>query len=193
MFDQLEKLQVDLGGYREAVDQIFSPALTTSKKWQACFSEILICTARLYLDYLLVMKGVDELESFVSRSGDGGEAPTDSVREMKLRADLKRTLESSNGWPGFIPQNSFSNLTGFRTLRDYADSFTLHLPEIYEETFRVEACTKSFLANHNGTALAQLSVGLQHLGKNHASFVLQPLEWAADEGSWDESLVVSVH
>jgi|GEM_PF-5387414 len=193
MFDQLEKLQVDLGSYRKAVDEIFSSALTTSKGWQVCFSGILICTARLYLDYLLVMKGMHELESLVSRSGDGREAQTGSVREMKLRAELKRRLESSNGWPGFIPQNSFSNLTGFRTLRDYADSFTLHLPEIYEETFRVEACTKSFLADHNGAALAQLSIGLQHLGKNHASFVLQPLEWAADEGSWDESLVVAIH
>jgi hypothetical protein len=67
------------------------------------------------------------------------------------------------------------------------------LPEIYEQTFRVEACTKSFLADHNGAVFAQLSIRLRHLGKNDASFVLQPLEWAADEGSWDESLVVAVH
>ena len=193
MLDQLESLQLDVIRYRQAVDHIFSPSLTNSKKWQACFSEILICTTRLYLDYLLVTKSLPELESLASKGRDMGQPSTNNSREMTLRAELKKRLDSSTGWPGFVPQNPFSNLTGLRTLRNYVNSFSLHLPEIYEETFRVEACTKSFLADHNGVALAQLSIGLQHLGKHHASFVLQPLEWAADEGSWDESLAVVVN
>lgn len=188
MFDQLEKLQVDLGGYREAVDQIFSPALTTSKGWQACISEILIWTAQLYLDYLLIMKNLPAIEAVLSK-GDGGRVRVDTLREKTLREKLQQRLESSTCWSRhFKPENSFSELTGLRSRRDYTDRLTLHLPEIYEESFRVEACTKNFLTSHDGSALAQLVVGLQHLGRNHISFVLQALEWVADEDSWEESL-----
>jgi len=189
MNNQLVKLEADLIGYRRAVDQIFSPALITSKSWQECLSEILIQTAQLYLDYLVVTKGLSELEPFASGSDDSGSVATDPAREMRRRTELKRRLDSSTSWPGFRPHNSFSNLTGFRTRQDYIESFTLHLPEIYEETFRVEAYIESFLTDRNSAALVRLSIGLRHLGQNHASFVLQPLEWAADEDSWDESLV----
>lgn len=188
MNNQLEKLQLDLVSYREAVDKIFSSALTKPTDWQQCFREILICASQLYLDYLLVMKNLPAMEA-VSAEGDGGRVRVDTLREKTLREKLQQRLESSASWVHhFKPENSFSELTGLRSRRDYTDKFTLHLPEIYEESFRVEACTKDFMATHDGSALAQLVVGLQHLGRNHISFVLQALEWAADEDSWEESL-----
>lgn len=189
MNNQLDKLQTDLIGYRQAVDQIFSPALTTPKSWQECISEILISASQLYLDYLLVMKNLPAMEA-VSSKGDGGRVRVDTLREKALRERLQQKLESSTCWDRhFKPENSFSELTGLRSRRDYTDRLTLHLPEIYEESFRVEACAKDFLASHDGSTLAQLVVGLQHLGRNHISFVLQALEWVADEDSWEESLM----
>ncbi|MBB5056346.1 hypothetical protein HDF16_001015 [Granulicella aggregans] len=183
---ELENLQLAAVRYRSAVDHIFSPSLTTSENWRACLAGILVSTTRLYLGYLLVAEGLEELEALVSKKRIRKSFPTDTVREMKLRAELGRKLELPTSWPGFIPYNPFSDITRLRTLKDYTASFTLHLPEIYEETFRIEACAKSFLADRNSSVLAQLLVGLQHLGRNHASFVLPALEWAADEGSWDK-------
>ena len=134
------------------------------------------------------MKNLPAMEA-VSSKGGGGLVRVDTLREKTLREKLHKELESSPCWSRhFKPENSFSELTGLRSRRDYTDKLTLHLPEIYEESFRVEACTKDFLASHDGSALAQLVVGLQHLGRNHISFVLQALEWAADEDSWEESL-----
>lgn len=189
MNNQLEKLQLDLVSYREAVDKVFSSALAKPTDWQQCFREILICASQLYLDYLLVMKTLPAMEAAVASKGSGGRVRVDTFREKTLREKLQQRLESSTCWNHhFKPENSFSELTGLRSRRDYTDKLTLHLPEIYEESFRVETFTKDFMASHDGSALAQLVVGLQHLGRNHISFVLQPLEWVADEDSWEESL-----
>jgi len=186
MNNQLEKLQLDLVSYREAVDNVLSSALAKPTDCQQCFREILICASQLYLDYLLVMKNLPAMEA-VSSKGDSGLVRLDTLRERTLREKLQQKLESSPCWSHhFKPENSFSELTGLRSRRDYTGKFSLHLPEIYEESFRVEACTKDFLASHHGSALAQLVVGLQHLGRNHISFVLQALEWAADEDSWED-------
>lgn len=185
MNNQLDNLQDDLMGYRQALDQLFSSKLTTPKGWQECFSEILICVVRLYLDYLLVMKNVPGME-VVSSKDNSALIQCDLLREKALREKLQQMLESSTCWVHhFEPDNPFSELTGLRSRRDYTDRLTLHLPEIYEESFRVEACTKVFKASHDGSALAQLVVGLQHLGRNHVSFVLQALESVADEDSWN--------
>lgn len=184
MLNRLETLQVDVVQYRQAVDKIFSLSLMTSDRWQACFKEILLCTARLYLDYLLITNDMPELEGLCGKATANRSVSTDWRREKKLREELTLRLGSSE-WPGFVPENAFSDLTGFGTVQDYANSFTLHLPEIYEETFRIEACLRSFLSHRDSASLSQLSVGLQHLGRHHVSFVLQPLEWVAEDGSWE--------
>jgi hypothetical protein len=183
MLSQLENLQLDLVSYRKAVDRIFLPALTTPREWQQCLFEILVCTSQVYLDYLLVAKNLPALEA-ISLKGKSYQLRADSLREQNLREKLKRELESSPSWNQFQPANPFSDSTGLRSLHDYFNSLTLHLPEIYEETFRAEGLAKSFLANRSDATLAQLTVSLQHLGRNHCSFVLQALQWASDEGGW---------
>lgn len=175
-------------GYREAVDRVVPAASTNPADWRRHFFEILICASQLYLGYLLVVRDLTALETVSSKSGSSGHVRVDTVREKNLREKLKQELESSPCWGYFKPDNPLSEFTGLRNLQDYLDRFTLHLPEIYEETFRLESCTKEFLASHDRAALAQFTVGLQHLGRNHISFVLQALEWAADEDSWEESL-----
>lgn len=188
MVDQLERIQADIIAYREAVDRIFFPALTSTEGWQQRLWEILICASQLYLDYLLVMKDLPELDAISSRGGSRNRVDADALREQQLREKLRHELESSLCWSQhFKPDNPLAEAIGVRTPRDYIESLTLHLPEIYEETFRVEACAKDFLAHRGDSALAQLVVGLQHLGRNHISFVLQTLQWAADEGSWQDT------
>jgi len=121
----------------------------------------------------------------VSSKGDSGHIAADVIRERHLRDGLRQVLESSVSWQrDFKAENDFSDSTGLRTRGDYAAKITLHLPEIYEESFRVEALAKRFLQSHTNGTLEDLAVGLQHLGRNHIGFVLQTLEWAADEGSW---------
>ena len=189
MYNQLEKLRLDLVSYREAVDQIFSSTPTKPTDWQQRFFEILICASQLYLDYLLVVRDLPALETASSKGSSSRRFRVDTLREKNFREKLRQVLESSPCWIHFKPDNPFSEFTGLRNLQDYIARFTLHLPEVYEETFRVEVCTNDFLASRDSSALAQLVVGLQHLGRNHIAFVLQPLEWAADEGSWEESSV----
>ncbi|MFZ0662947.1 MAG: hypothetical protein WAM66_09670 [Acidobacteriaceae bacterium] len=46
---------------------------------------------------------------------------------------------------------------------------------------------KGFLASHVDSALVDLMVGLQHLGRNHTLFLLPALEWATDEDSWEQA------
>jgi hypothetical protein len=110
---------------------------------------------------------------------------TDLERERKLRNELREKFSSPESWPGFQPQNAFSELTGLHTLKDYSDRLSLHLSEAYEESFRIEICAKEFLGSHSSSALAQLSVGLNHMGQHHISFVLQVLEFAANPGAWE--------
>jgi len=108
----------------------------------------------------------------------------DIHREKDLRERFHRALESSPHWKYFVPENPFSDHTGLRTLDDYLNGFKHHLPEIYEETFRIESCIKIFLENRSDAVLAHLLVSLQHMGRNHISFVQQTLEWAAEDISW---------
>ena len=184
LITDLKKLQLDLVNYRGAVDNIFSSSLVTSTDWQQCFQEILICAGQLYLDYLLVMKNLSSMNGLSSKNTTK-RIRLDMKHETILRKKLKQELESSVCWVSqFKPENPFSELTGLRSREDYADKLTLHLPEIYNESFRVETYTKSFLANLDTSELDQLLVGLQHIGQNHISFVLQALEWMADKDSW---------
>jgi hypothetical protein len=188
MNNELEKLELDLASYREAVDRIFSSAPAKPADWQQCLREILICASQLYLDYLIAIKNLPSMEA-VSSKGNSDRIRGVMLREREedLRERLLRELEFSACWKRqFKPENAFSELTGLRSRRDYIDKLTLHLPEIYEESFRVEACAKDFIASRTGSALAQLAIRLQHLSRNHISFVLQALEWAADEDSWEE-------
>lgn len=186
MFDQLEELQLDLVSYRAAVDRIIFSTPTVPRDWRQSMLEILVCASRLYLDYLLVMRNLPALEAVSSKGRSADLVRADALRERDLREKLKDKLESSSSWSHFRPENPFSEVIGLRSLQDYMDKFTLHLPEVYEETFRAEAYAKDFLAGRKSSTLARLMVALQHLGRNHIGFVLQALEWASDESSWDE-------
>lgn len=184
MSEQLQNFIPQLVGYRETLDQIFSKPSKTPNDLQRYFFDLLVCTSQLYLDHLFVLKDSPSYEIRQTKISRQKHPAADFHREKDLRERFHRALESSPHWKHFIPENPFSDETGLHTLDDYLHRFSHHLPEIYEETFRIESCIKTFLENRSDAVLADLLVGLQHMGRNHISFVQQALEWAAEDISW---------
>jgi|SRR5579872_6078009 len=177
----LETLSADLRAYRKAMDRVFSKPPSKPRDCRKYFFELLVSVSRLYLDYLLL---VTELSKVHARKGTTSNLiRTDVAREGLLRRRFKKRLKSLRCWTHFRPENSFSEVTALRTLTDYMDSFALHLPEIYEETLQAEQYAQRILTD-SGDSGAYLTVSLEHLGRNHISFVLQALQWVSDEISW---------
>ncbi|MGH9437588.1 MAG: hypothetical protein ACRD22_06760 [Terriglobia bacterium] len=183
---QLRQLIFDLREYRTILERAFSRKLSRPRDCRRYFLELLIIASKLYLDYLRILHDMRSLERKAIKMQDDTRIDTDIQRERLLRTRLRSRLESLPCWSQFRPANSFSETTGLRTLSDYIDSLAHHLPEVHEETFQTEAYAREFRNSRSSAALAGLSVGLEHLGRNHISFVHFALEWAADESSWKE-------
>jgi len=177
----LKRLRDDLTAYRSAVDRIFSARLSKPRNCRDYFFKLLVSVSRLYLDYLLLVR---ELEKIHARKGTNlGLIHADTRREGLLRKRFGERLRALPCWKGFQAETAFSEITGLRTLTDYLNSFRLHLPEIYEETLRAEEYAKRLL-KVPGDSGVDLMVSLEHLARNHVSFVVQALQWAADESTW---------
>ncbi len=182
----LDRLVIDLNAYRVSMNRVFSRKLSRSRDCRGYFRELLISASQLYLDYLLLLNRLPKFEKESVSTSGGRPVGADTRREAPLRERLRKRLESLPCWSCFRPANPFSELTGLNTLADYIDAFALHLPEVYEETSRVEAAATIFRDRRSDSALADLIVGLQHMGRHHITFVHFALEWAADEGSWTD-------
>jgi len=144
-----------------------------------------MCASRLYLDDVCFLRNEATLSRVSKRKINGPLRKIDSKRELEFRSKIKIRLESPAIWAWFEPDNPFSVMSDLRVLKDYKNSFTLHLPEIYEETFRVESCAKDFMKSASSSTLTELAVGLNHLARNHIGFVLHALEGVTDESSWN--------
>jgi hypothetical protein len=184
MYSQLEGLIPDLANYRESLDRIFSDSIREPEDCRRYFFDLLISVSQLYLDYLLLTKESPFFVTVQAETAIQSRPKVDIQREAILRRQLRNQLESWPFWVHFEPKNAFSQDTGLYKLDDYIQKFCVHLPEIYEETFRLEEWTKNFLSNQIDSLLTDIIVGLQHIGRNHISFVQQALQWAADETSW---------
>ena len=182
MSNQLEQLPLVISNYRESVNMIFTTSPTPSEL-RSRFYDVLICTSRLYLDYLLITRQLETAEMVPSEYVS---IPANLQRERIHREQLRAQLESWPNWKYFHPQKGFPEQTDLQTLADYINCLALHLSEIYEESFRVKQCAKEFLLNQNDSAGGQLIVGLEHMGRHHISFVQQALEWVSADSMWDD-------
>jgi len=194
--NELQALIHDLKAYRAVMDRIFSRSLARPRDCRKYFLNLLICVTRLYLDYLTLSKELSRTavprKTNSSRQRDSGgfdagrfmRSREHALSEARVRWRFKDRLNSLQCWEYFQPEMPFSELTGLRTRSDYFDSFTLHLPEIYEETIRAEKLAGDLLAALDRRRIAQLIVSLQHFGQNHIIFVLPSLQCAADEMTW---------
>jgi len=205
MTASLHNLVASTTAYRATVDRLFSEPMSDPEAARKYFFELLISVTQLYLAYLLVARDRDEIDSASAAGTHRTERiRSDIQREMSLRKRLEERLEALPCWSYFDPGDDFAEETGLRTLKDYVDSFSLHLPEIYEETLRVEYYARSLLEGDNGSVLVDLIVGLEHLGRHHISFVHFALERAAfwihwrepdetEEEAWTRLLSAVVH
>jgi len=177
----LEKLVSHLVAYRVVMERIFSEPLSGPDECREYFFELLISASTLYLDYLLVLRELSKVHARRRTASDF--IKPDIQREASLRRRFTERIQSLPSWKGFQPEMAFSEYTGLRNLTDYLHSFTVHLPEIYEETFSAEQYAKRMLEG-SGESGSRLTVSLEHLARNHISFVIQALQWAAAEVSW---------
>ena len=182
----LRQLLSSLPAFRTAVDALVSENHGSADEWRRSFHGVLLAATELYLGYLLVQKN----EAALWKTARGRPAANarwgDIQRETALQHKITDRLESALPWKLFRTTNQFSRWTGLWDRRDYVERLALHLAEVYEQTIGTEKRVTDFLADRSPRAFADISVGLEHLGRNHISFVLQALQWAADESSWME-------
>jgi hypothetical protein len=132
-----------------------------------------------------VIQKAEEIESLPNGPSSQRLPSSDVERETKVRKHIEDRLVASRVWSEFRVDNPMAEPLGLRSIEDYIGSFRLHLPEIYEETFRIEQTALLFIAEPNRVMLTLLIVALQHAGQNHINFVQPALDWASDEDFWN--------
>lgn len=185
MDEILNQLVRDCRAYRAAVDSIFSGEVVNPSDWRRCLFDIQICVARLQLDRLIVHKEFEEMQAAPPTSPSPAIPKTDVSREMELRHRIKHRLEASPVWTQFNANNPMAELFGLRSVENYLQNFALHLPEIYEETFRIEELALLLLAVPRSAEISFLLVALQHAGQNHIPILQPALDRASDEDCWN--------
>jgi hypothetical protein len=182
----LKRLDKHLTAYRTAIDRLCADRCPSVPDRLRCFAKVQVEVSRLYLDYRLFMQDRSKLEAVATRVR--GARHLQWLRhEFDLRKQMEQTLEAWPHWASFEPENAFSQYTGLRTISDYIRSFALHLPEIYEESIRLQKAVAGFLSNRSSQRLVEIELGLQHMGRNHIPFVQSALEWIAAEEQWKDA------
>jgi hypothetical protein len=180
----LQKMLGDFAGYREAVGHVLAERSQSVERWRILLEALQLSTATLYLDYLQVTRPLADL-NLPSRKRFRKKPINSADDQHALRARFREHLESTVPWQNFRSGNPFSSITNLRSKEDYLQVLALHVPEIYQETLVLEPAVSRFLQEETANDQAMLIVGLQHLGRNHISFLLPALEWITDESSWD--------
>ena len=137
MTDALVKLRSWLLTYRQSLDEIFSAPPSTRSDCREYFSNLLLCLAQLYALSLMIARDLSETEIPGVRS-EGLPISGNAGREHSLRIAFGARLASLRCWRYFDPEPVLPVRADLHVLEDYLNDFTLHLPEIHEETFRLE-------------------------------------------------------
>lgn len=183
---QIKRLIENCANYRRAVDRLLELTSNEPAAWRALLFEILCCASQLYLDYLHVRKL--DIDREVSETKDpGGEFPGSNIaREKAIREAVRQRLSLSPIQAHFDPRSRMNVLRGLASIDDYFNNLTLHVPEVYEESIRLQAIAERFSQCQSGSALARMIVSAEHLARNHVSFLQSALDQLSDEDSWDE-------
>lgn len=184
MHRELQSHRRNLLGFRGTVDEVMDAGPRANPaQWRRLLGDALYSTAKLYCDYVALMRGLRQFERVALDHGSRERGRLNGLRQSAMRHRLREILDSSREWGEAckIPNAIFSRL-GLRTRADCAARISIDLSEIYEESMRTQACIEEFLADRDSEALIEITTGMHHLGSDHAITVIPALEWAS--GIW---------
>jgi len=170
--------------YRASADVLFERKITTEDEAREYFFHLLLCATRVYLDFLLVLDALPVLYATAGRKTKTESVQSDVTREMAYRRRYTTSL-SELPFYKFKP-SGLAELTFKWVHEDYFNSLCLHVPEIYEETFRLETYLASFQTGARQTELTKLEIAFRHVAENHCTFLLTVLQDLVIEGNWWE-------
>jgi|HubBroStandDraft_6_1064221.scaffolds.fasta_scaffold900423_2 hypothetical protein len=181
----LNRFNAHCAAYRSSVDRILCDDLSEACAFQRICRQIQLNATELQVDRHLILDLISRMR-LALKSGPSLQPKQDVRREHDLRERLKRVVESLPVWSQFNWQNPLAKAAGLLSVEDYINSLQLHLPEIYEETLILEERASTLLQTRSRRIATEITIGLQHMGRNHISFLQPALDWLSDEENWDE-------
>lgn len=163
--------------YRRSVDQIFcEDDLSAPLRLQSIFRQIQIRTAQLQVDGHQLLESIPKMR-MSSKAAPSVEARHDLHRERDLRTRLQQRLEQLQVWNQFDSENPLAALVGLHSTKDYIQSLELH-PAGDLRGNPVFGGVFECLSEQRIREVAVVTIiGLQHMGRNHISFLQPALDW----------------
>ncbi len=174
----------DLQQYRRVADKAFSRRLATPKSCRRYFFDLLIAATTVYQDFLLTMAVLPGLYRQSDRKAESQQFTSSNSREAAYRQRYTTALHTIP-FVDFTPSGLAKLSFGWER-EDYTQALGLHVPEIYEETFRLELRLGRLAAGLTRRDLTHLEVEFCHLAENHCTFLLPVLQDLAVARNWKD-------
>jgi hypothetical protein len=168
----------DLLHYRRTLSRLFEMKSFGPRICSRYFERLLLSSSRIYLDFLIVRPFASEVnDSQVEREFSSKKR---IAIETSVRDKFERRIPRLP-WSKFDVEDEFVETTRLRNADDYRHQLSLHLPEIFVETFRTQALCRQ--AGKTGRFSVPLIVSLEHAAY-HSSHVRFALERLSVEDRW---------
>lgn len=181
LFD-FRQLVLHTQDFRRVADQLFTLDVTSCDAIRSHFLKLLLSTSQLYMDCI---QFTVELPSLYANSFGGAckhIAESQLQRERDYRERYRRIVESLP-WQHFRRHEMYT-LLGLNSAEKYQTNLSLHIPEMYEESFRVETYAGRLSRSTPKSSLSELEVNFSHLADNHAVFALPALKGMSEDVCW---------
>jgi|GEM_PF-3007310 len=179
----------NLSTYRRSLENLITCEASDVDAFREAIYAVWNSVARLYLDCVEITRwnteGLSTQEACggeIIASAGNGRSIVEEERVMRIK--LRSYLESSPIMKQFDANSSLAAMRGLRSHVDYVQSLVLHLPEIYSESIRLQTYLNNLSIQPSMDDLCAVDTCVNHMGKNHISFVLPALEWLYEESSW---------
>lgn len=187
--DILISIDADSNQYRTSFNRIYSRQLETPGSCIKYFYELLVITSKLYIDCLNLRncenKFYDTVNVPLATSPTVRKLPRLKFTHGKdARLKFNNKISSLPCWGSFDPSNEFSSNNLLKTHRDYINSLQIHLPDIYDESIRINVCVRNIVAGKGDHSFEELLVRLEHVA-HHASYCRHTLELLSHWAQWE--------
>ncbi len=182
MTDQLKRLHADLGNYRRTLDWVISLPQPSPDECRNCCFQLLRDLSKIHSSALDVLEMLYRYEVPNARA-KGEFVRSDIQREAELRTRLRDRLRSWTCWESLVAERSWASVAGLASIEDFVECLSLHLPEIHEETLRIERYLELLSVKPTGRSVAGLTTALDHVVFHHLCFVFPALPFKPDIGA----------